>query len=389
MSISSQDHHHEARSSGANGELLQPASGGGGGGFLSGGMELAAARNSHGSAGGTSHDIVGGASHEPAPQADGRRIKGSVAGASPFVQAATANGSQRSGSSGRSGSRSGQAASADGMSAWQRALSRQLSLDSSLQGAPSGQPSLSSPAPALQPDARCHSAHRSLPAPGASQQPPALGEWVQQPFGAAAAPVDSRQQPADEAALAAAIHEGPQPAAEARAAAAAAAGADGSECKVDSPPPPPWAGDIGKHPQQGASAAVAAAASASVPVSGTGRPHASAAGGRAMPPIALPPAAPPAADASQKPQLSPVEQEIVPPPAPPAAAASAQEPQLSPAEQEAERYGKDGDGVDSKAAVAAAEEAQVIWARVKGFPFWPVGGTHEGCRERLRHLLNG
>lgn len=55
--------------------------------------------------------------------------------------------------------------------------------------------------------------------------------------------------------------------------------------------------------------------------------------------------------------------------APTAKAPAAKTPAANPPEAES----KDGDGVDSKAVVAAAAQAKVIWGRVKGFPFWPVG----------------
>jgi len=51
----------------------------------------------------------------------------------------------------------------------------------------------------------------------------------------------------------------------------------------------------------------------------------------------------------------------------------------TPAANAPEADSKDGDGVDSKAVVAAAAQAKVIWGRVKGFPFWPVGTFFHFC----------
>lgn len=61
----------------------------------------------------------------------------------------------------------------------------------------------------------------------------------------------------------------------------------------------------------------------------------------------------------------------LPKPASPAAAEALVQ-HADPAQQAAEQFGTDGSGVDSKPVVTEATRAEVIWGRVKGYPFWPV-----------------
>ena len=102
------------------------------------------------------------------------------------------------------------------------------------------------------------------------------------------------------------------------AAAAATPAAEAAGAKVNSPPPPPWATEV-LTPQP----------SGSVPAAALPEPASGA-------------------------------------------AAEAAVQHADPAQQAAEQYGTDGSGVDSKLVAAEATRAEVIWGRVKGYPFWPV-----------------
>ena len=92
-----------------------------------------------------------------------------------------------------------------------------------------------------------------------------------------------------------------------------------ADAKVDSPPPPPWATEVLTPQTSG---------------------HTSAAS--------------------------------LPQPASPPAVAEAAVQHADPAQQAAEQYGTDGTGVDSRLVIAEATRTEVIWGRVKGYPFWPV-----------------
>lgn len=105
-----------------------------------------------------------------------------------------------------------------------------------------------------------------------------------------------------------------------------------ADAKVDSPPPPPWATEVLTPQTSG---------------------HTSAAS--------------------------------LPKPASPAAAEALVQ-HADPAQQSAEQYGTDSTGVDSKPVVAEATRAEVIWGRVKGYPFWPVRLHAVHCLKLLRTL---